>query len=131
MSVCPHLQGGRYPSQGGAQGHLPRVHPPSQVRMGGPQPGGAPTWGTPQSGQDGGYPSQGAPAWVLPQYRTSHGVLDKRRSVCLLRSRRRTVLFIYSFLFKCVEVFNIASLQIVIFIHALKKFLQTKYFNFL
>ena len=54
---------------------------------------GAPTWGTPWPGPDrggwmgdGGYP-------LTHRDRTAHGVLDKRRSVCLLRSRRRTVLF--------------------------------------
>ena len=54
---------------------------PSQVQLGG-----------------GGYPSQvqagggGTPA-SIPQDRTVHGVLDTLRSVCLLRSRRRTFLF--------------------------------------
>ena len=60
------------PQPSPARGHLPRV-PHGQVRM-----GGTPAWGT--------------PAWGTPPTRSAHGVFDKRQSVCLLRSRRRTVL---------------------------------------
>ena len=81
LSVCPHLGG--YLGQVQAGGY------PNQVR------------------RRGGYPSQvGCPPRVpparsgtedylgyLPRDRTAHGVLDKRQSVCLLRSRRTTVLF--------------------------------------
>ena len=64
---------------------------PSQVWLGGTQGGVPPAgmgytpcqvwWGVPEVG----YPS--------PLYRTTDGVLDTPRSVCLLRSRRRTFLF--------------------------------------
>ena len=68
-------QDGGYSSQGG-QGTSPARVPPGQVRMRGvPQPGGAHP----------GYPP-------TPRYRTAHGVLDKRRSVYLLRSRLHTFL---------------------------------------
>ena len=57
------------------------VPPNGQVRM-----GGYPRWDiTPPPSMDG-VPS--------PRYRTADGVLDMPRSVCLLRSRRRTVLFV-------------------------------------
>ena len=79
---------GGYPSQGGT---CPRVPPWARSGWGIP-PGrghlpGVPRW----PGQDRGY------RWYPPppslRDRTAHGVLDKRRSVvCLLRSRRRTVL---------------------------------------
>ena len=47
-----------------------------------------PSWGI----QDRGYPpGQG---WGTPRDRTADLVLDSRRAVCLLRSRRRTFLFI-------------------------------------
>ena len=66
------------------------------------RPGGVPRWGypnrgypalgTPLSDLDGGYPNRGGTPLQL-----TDGVLDKRRSVCLLRSRRRTFLFITKF----------------------------------
>ena len=65
----PHLVGG-YPSP-------VQTGVPHQVQMGVP-----PGRGTSQQG----YPP--------PQYRTTNGVLDTPRSVCLLRSRRRTVLLL-------------------------------------
>ena len=107
LSVC--LRGVLSP--GPARGY------PNQVQLGGtsdrssrgvPQPGGTSAKGVaqprgtpgypPQPGQDEryqGYPSgqvrtMGVPP---PQDRTAHGVLDTPRSVCLLRSRRRTFLF--------------------------------------
>ena len=71
-----HCQGGTLPG-----------YPSSQVRTGGTlpvSPGRAPPSRVlPQPGQDGGgYPG-----------RTTEGVLNTRRAVCLLRSRRRTFLF--------------------------------------
>ena len=83
-----------YPSQGApAQGT-----PPARSGWGGQYPSqGAPTRGTPPARSGGGYPSQGGTCLGSPpQYRTAHGILDKRRSVCLLRSRRRTVLFYFT-----------------------------------
>ena len=71
-----------------------RVTRPGPDGGGVPQPGLTP--GTPWPGQDGGYegdplPSMGSP--THPRDRTAHGVLDTPRSVCLLRSRRRSFLF--------------------------------------
>ena len=92
FSVCPHLvrgggvprpgpdgeggtparsDGERYPSQGVAH----PGYPLARSGWGVPQPGGPPANGT-----------------LPPRDRTAHGVLDKPRSVYLLRSRRRTVL---------------------------------------
>ena len=65
-------------------GPLPRTGVPH------PWQGGTPGW-YPQPGQDGGTPGQG---WDIPRNRTSEGVLDTRRAVCLFRSRRRTFLLI-------------------------------------
>ena len=62
--------------------------PPGQVRT--------PARGIPGQVRMGGYPSQGgggARPGSPPRDRTAHGVLDKWQLVCLLRSRRRTVLF--------------------------------------
>ena len=67
----PGPTGGRYPSQVQMGGY------PCQVQMGGIPPPGM------------GHPPAGGPPW----YRTTDGVLDTPRSVCLLRSRRRTLLF--------------------------------------
>ena len=87
----PDLTGG-YPSRDGVL--------PSQVRIEGtPQQG----WGTPPASQvrTEGTPARsrrGTPAWGTPpppRDRTAHGVFD-RRSVCLLRSRRRTFLLLLS-----------------------------------
>ena len=82
----PGLTGGTPArSDGGtpAKGYPPAGmgYPPGQVRTGGypPLAGGTPCQ-TPQ---------QGVPPW----YRTIDGVLDMPRSVCLLRSGRRTFLF--------------------------------------
>ena len=74
----------------------PRVPPSARSGQGVPQPGGClPGPGYTPPGQDRGYKShisaRGVPTQGTPQYRTAHGVLDKRRSVCLMRSRRRTV----------------------------------------
>ena len=108
---------GTPPGWGGTWDEVPH-HPwqgwgtPVQVRMGVPKVGYPwQAWGTPpQPSQDGGYPRWGTPqqGWGTPQpdhnggmplagmgyplYRTADGVLDTPRSVCLLRSRRRTVL---------------------------------------
>ena len=55
----------------------------SPVRSG---QGGTPGWGTP--------PGQG---WGNPPWdRIADGVLDTRQVVCLLRSRKRTLLFIFA-----------------------------------
>ena len=116
------MRGGGYPSQvqagrvpqpgpggggGGTparsrQGEVPQPGPgrgyPSQVKAGGTPPasqqggtlvGGVPQWGTlgTPSQVSGGYPNGGGGL-----YPTSL-VLDTPRSVCLLRSRRRTFLF--------------------------------------
>ena len=67
----PGQDTGGYPSQGAPT----RGTPPGQVRMGVPQLGG--------------HPSR-VPPPPPPRDRTAHGVLDTPRSVCLLRSRRRT-----------------------------------------
>ena len=92
---------GRYPSPG-----LGVPHPwwgipiPGQKGMGCSQPGqdGVPPsqdWGNPlpQPGQDGVPPGQdwGTPL-PPPLNRTAERVLATRRAVCLLRSRRRTLL---------------------------------------
>ena len=99
----------------GPDGGAPRYLPSSQVRMGEGVPQGIYTpgqgtypparsgWGVPQGtsprpGQDGGGGAQGTylppPAKVpTPRDRTAYRVLDTLRSVCLLRSRRRTFLF--------------------------------------
>ena len=70
---------------------------PSQVQTGGPQPGPDGGGGYPGQVQTGGgVPQPGPDRGVLvpppPRYRTTDGVLDTPRSVCLLRSRRRTFL---------------------------------------
>ena len=79
----------------GPTGEVPRPGPARWV----PQPGPA------GPGQDEGVPqpmggTQGTPpppAEVAPWNRTAHGVLDTPRSVCHLRSRRRTFLSNLSF----------------------------------
>ena len=96
------LRGG-YPYGGYPDGRVPWV-PTNQTWMGGTLMGGTPgnplgvkleggTPGTPpppiRPGW-GGYPDQGG-----TPLRLTDGGLDKRRSVCLLRSRRRTFLFIH------------------------------------
>ena len=45
-------------------------------------------------GSNGGYPRWGTLPAGYPLYRTTDGVLDTPWSVCLLRSRRRTFLFV-------------------------------------
>ena len=98
MTGSRSLPGGTQYQVGGTQGSVPPgqgwVTPPSQVRMGLPQdkvpPGmGTPSqgWHTPQPGMA--YPQ---PGMGYPQDRTADGVLVMRQAVCLLRSRRRTVL---------------------------------------
>ena len=80
-----------------ARGCLPSV-PTDQVRMGGTPARGHLPRVPPRPGQDVGYNSQGCslgvpPGRGTPRDRTSHGVLDTPRSVCLMRSRRRTFLY--------------------------------------
>ena len=91
--TLPGLDGG-YPARGTLLGGTP----PGRVPPGRVPPG---------QGQDGGYPARGTlsgylPGRVPPQprserggypVRTTEGVLSTRRTVCLLRSRRRTFLF--------------------------------------
>ena len=88
--VCLSVQTG-VPRSGPDKGGYP-----SQVQMRRvPQP--SPDRGVPRSGPDRGIlsgPGRGTPqqGWGTPQYRIADGVLDTPRSVCVLRSRRRTVL---------------------------------------
>ena len=70
---------------GGRGGGTPRYLPPIQVRMG--RGGGTPRYLPPPH-----------PRYLpSPPDRTAYGVLYTLRSVCLLRSRRRTFLFEYNF----------------------------------
>ena len=136
------LGGGGYPGQvwwaGGYPSQVQRGGYPSQVWQGGvPQPG---PMGVSQPGLTGdkltrswlGYsptgpplggvlgrdiPGRDTPSSGTPRDRTTHGVLDKRRSVCLLRSRRRTVLLLWKML-----------LDFLMIYYALKKLLcQDRY----
>ena len=72
--------------------------------LGTPPPPVRPGWGVPHLGYHhetwpGGYPTSGTPThqtWLgggVTPLRVTDGVLDALRSVCLLRSRRRTFLF--------------------------------------
>ena len=117
-SICLSTPGGGYPSQ--IQMGVPLLKgyptlstPPPFYLVGGtppqvPPPSIRPGWGVPPppppSDLAGGYPRPGGnPPQVTPPpphqtwpeggYPTSGGVLDTPRSVCLLRSRRRTFLF--------------------------------------
>ena len=96
---------GGVPCQGGTQ----VGYPPSQVRTGGIPCRGYPGQVPPQPGQDGGVPCPGGTLVGYPPGqarmggypgRTTEGVLNTRRAVCLFRSRRRT------FLFYMVSAFN-------------------------
>ena len=78
-----------YPAQGiPCQGGNQVGYPPRPGQDGGTLPGGYPTWVPPS-------PQQGTPRpeWGGYPVRTT-GVLTTRRAVCLLRSRRRTFLFV-------------------------------------
>ena len=89
---------GGYPA-GGYPGQVPPIRPG--------QDGGYPAGGTlvryPPARSGGGYPAWGVPWPGTPPHkvrtgggypgRTTEGVLNTRRAVCLLRSRRRTFLF--------------------------------------
>ena len=102
FSVCPHLEGGTpdrsrwegvpHPAlgNGGTSARSNGGGYPSQVwwpsRDGVPPPHARSGW-IPHLGW--GTPLAGVPP---PRYRTTDGVLDTPRSVCLLRSRRRTFL---------------------------------------
>ena len=93
-SVCPHIRGGGTPARGAPAWGTPWV-PPSSCQIK-PVGGGTPARGRPPGVPPSqvrmeGKPARGRLPGVPP--RTAHGVLDKRRSVCLLRSRRRTFLF--------------------------------------
>ena len=79
--------GGGYPCQGGR----PPWVPPHRTWLGGgiPHLRYPPHWTWP-----GGVPLLGGGSWVTPP-KVIDGVLDTPRSVCLLRSRRRTFLVLY------------------------------------
>ena len=137
--VCLTVRGGGgVPQSGPDGGRVPQPCPdrgvgyPSQVQMGGVpwpgQDGGYPRWwyhprqgwGTPQPGQDGG----GYPRWGYPlpgmyplRYRTADGVLDTPRSVCLLRSRRRTFLFSKYFSFLIFPFYQLTLLELCKIFH--------------
>ena len=75
--------GGGYPSPG--QGVPQYGVPPGQVRMG---------YTPPQPGQDGVHPpSQVRMGYPPPRDRTAERTVTTQRAVCLLHSRRRTILF--------------------------------------
>ena len=80
-----------YPYGGYPMGGYPRCGTPHWTWMGVPRQG-YPRWGTPliRPGQGMGVPRQGG-----TPLRLTDGVFDKRRSVCLLRSRRRTFLLLF------------------------------------
>ena len=100
----PHLG---YPPWSDLAGGTPPQVPPSDL-AGVPLPGGTPHQVTPPSNLAGGYPCWGVPHLGYPLigpgqevppaggYPTD-GVLDMPRSVCRLRSRRRTFLFEFCF----------------------------------
>ena len=105
LGGVPHL---RYPHQTWAGGypcqgvpHL-RYHPLSDLAGGYPCRGGISprvpphqTWlGVPLLGE---YPTSGTSAPSPPPPQVTDGVLDTPRSVCLLRSRRRTFLLVTNF----------------------------------
>ena len=109
FSICPHLGSGGVSWPGPDTEGTPSLdggYPHPVLDRGVPQPGpdggwgGYPgqvqMWGIPWTG---GYPLGGGtppgreyplPTGGTPRYRTTDGVLDTSRSVCLLRSRRRT-----------------------------------------
>ena len=109
----PGPDGGGDPQSGPDRGYpgrssrgVPLVGvPPHQFQMGVPQRGV--NWGYPQTGI--GYSLAGVPPTRgTPRYRTTDGVLNTPRSVCLLRSRRRTFLYIYIFVpFDSIQVGSI------------------------
>ena len=77
-------------TQGGTPPQVPPVRPGCGYLMGGTPPQ------VPPSDLDGEYPAWGGtPLWL------TDGVLDKRQSVCLLRSRRRTFLLFLCFCTAC------------------------------
>ena len=112
--VCPSVclstpRGGTWPGPGGggtparssrAEGTPPRVPPPVRPGQGVPLLGGTPPQVPPPIRPGRGvYPCCGStPPWVPPHQtppQVTDGVLDTPRSVCLLRSRRRTFLCFY------------------------------------
>ena len=102
LSVCPHLGvprpgpgGGGYPSQAQLEGYppargVPHLRYPHQTWPGGTPAGGYSTLGSPLVRPGQRVPLSGG-GGTPPQ--VTDGVLDMPRSVCLLRSRRRTFLF--------------------------------------
>ena len=75
-----------------AGGTPPRVLPHQTWPGGTPQPKGYPTLGTPPIGPGRGVPLLGEEGTPLQE---TDGVLDTLRSVCLLRSRRRTFFLLF------------------------------------
>ena len=117
LSICLSTPGGGTPGRsrwggvplpGGVPpaGGTPPQIPPSQTWPGVPLPGGTPPQVTPHWTWLGvtpcpGYPTSGTPPPIGPGRgkggtppQVIDGVLDTPRSVCLLRSRRRTFLFL-------------------------------------
>ena len=98
----PPLGGSGYPPWGGTRSGTPggvpgQVPPWGGTRSGTPRGGtrsGTPPVGGVRVPPLGGYPVR----WGGYPVRTTEGVLTTRRAVCLLRSRRRTFLFILSIL---------------------------------
>ena len=112
--------GGGYPDRGSTPtGGYPRWSAPHQIWMGGTPTGypdgGYPRWGTPHQTWMGGTLTGGIRGGVPPirpgqggtptgarstPLRLTDGELDKRRSVCLLPSRRRTFLLMMELITK-------------------------------
>ena len=91
------VPGSGTPPPGGYPGQVPPPPGGTRTPPGQVPPGGVPGSGTPRGGTrtppPGGYPG-----------RTTEGVLTTRRAVCLLRSRRRTFLFILCWVTNCYYV---------------------------
>ena len=131
----PHLRSPHqtWPRGAPPAGGYPTSGTPCQTWLGGTSCRGYPTSGTPiRPGQGvppaGGYPTSGTPP-VRPggggtPLRQTDGVLDTPRSVCLLRSRRRTFLFFvtyahYIFLF----LENCSILDNIVFVFDFHRYL--------
>ena len=76
-------------------GGTPSQIPPPPIRPN----WGYPCWGLPHLGYPPSDLAKGYPCWGGTPPRLTDGVLDTPRSVCLLRSRRRT--FLYCFVYFC------------------------------
>ena len=137
--VPPGGYPGQVPPRGGTQVRYPlpprgvpgsgtpwgtRVrYPPGGVPRSGTPPGGYPGQVPPRGGTrvrypPGGVPGSGTPPGGYPG-RTTEGVLTTRRAVCLLRSRRRTFLFILDLsLLSCFDPSHISPQRDVAWISA-------------